>query len=135
MATRGVYRFKEMGKAGVIHKVYNHWDNYPSNAYILIKNTLRLAWPLPRFEADEFACAFIAANKDQAGGMRLMPHDQEDMGQDYNYLISFELNEGATGFYPDGKLIISFDDYNNSGKITFRGTLEEMEKYIKDKDE
>ena len=132
MATRGVYRFKETDSE-VIHKVYNHWDNYPSNAYELIKNALSKAWVLPRFEADEFACAFIAANKDQHGGMRLMPHDQEDMGQDYDYLIYFEGSEGSCGIFPKGDLIIEFTDHDDNGEVKFKGTLSDMKVYVQDK--
>ena len=43
--------------------VYEHSDGYPDGAVCWITKTLEHAWPLPRFEADEFAAAFVAANK------------------------------------------------------------------------
>ena len=87
MSTRGIYHFRDDKESETYH-VYKHHDNYPSGAYGFIKAALTRAWPLPRFEADEFACAFIAANKESAGGVRLVPHGVTDMGQDYDYHIT-----------------------------------------------
>jgi hypothetical protein len=42
--------------------VYKHSDGYPDGAVCWITKALEHAWPLPRFEADEFAAAFVAAN-------------------------------------------------------------------------
>ena len=60
MSTRGVYSFKD--EYGTYH-VYRHSDNYPTGAAIALKNALVLAWQLPRYEADEMAAGFVAANK------------------------------------------------------------------------
>jgi hypothetical protein len=68
MGTRAVYTFIDAEER---HSVYQHWDGYPIWACRFIENALHLAWPLPRFEADEFAAAFVAANKQQAGNIRL----------------------------------------------------------------
>lgn len=73
MGTRGIYKFIDQDSA---YYVYKHWDNYPSGAAVFIQNTLKLAWKLPRFEADEFSASFIAANKKEGGGVRLM-HELE----------------------------------------------------------
>lgn len=126
MATRAIYTFKNKSDPkDTGFRVYNHWDNYPSGAYHLIKNALSLAWQLPRFEADEFACAFIAANKERAGGFRLLPPEVTDMGQDFEYLITCE----------NGQLIIEFDYWGEDSEgvdtaLKFKGTLEEMESLI-----
>ena len=62
-----------------------------------IENAKEFAWELPRFEADEFAAAFVAANKNKAGGeVRLVNarfKDREEMLEandwcDYYYVIS-----------------------------------------------
>lgn len=49
------------------HHVYKHSDGYPTpveeGAYAHIERAKKYAWPLPRFEADEFAAAFVTANK------------------------------------------------------------------------
>jgi hypothetical protein len=60
MSTRAVYTFSDSD--GTYH-VYKHSDGYPTGAAQAIEATLECAWTLPRFEADEFAAAFVAANK------------------------------------------------------------------------
>src|SRR5271166_6263079 len=69
MSTRACYRFiPENGPndwPGVV-TVYKHHDGYPSGAAAAIEAALPYAWPLPRYEADEFAAAFVAANKKSA---------------------------------------------------------------------
>ena len=68
MSTRAIYTFTD-GKE--THHVYKHHDGYPTEAAKFILAALPLAWPLPRFEPDEFAAAFVAANKNRPGGVRL----------------------------------------------------------------
>jgi hypothetical protein len=68
MGTRAVYTFIDEDER---HSVFKHWDGYPRWACRFIANALALAWPLPRFEADEFAAAFVATNKKQGGDVRL----------------------------------------------------------------
>ena len=68
MSTRAIYTFKD--EHGEYH-VYKHSDGYPSWALRFIEAATKNAWPLPRFEADEFAAAFVAANKEGCGGVRL----------------------------------------------------------------
>lgn len=68
MSTRAMYTFTD--QHDTIH-VYKHFDGYPEGAAEFITAALALAWPLPRFEADDFAAAFVAANKDSGGNVRL----------------------------------------------------------------
>lgn len=68
MGTRALYTFKD--KSGEYH-VYKHFDGYPTGALGFIEAAKKFAWELPRFEADEFAASFIAANKDSGGGIHL----------------------------------------------------------------
>ncbi len=86
MSTRAVYTFKD--KRNIVH-VFKHHDGYPGSAVEHIRNALRIAWKLPRFEADEFAASFVAANKGKlGGGIRLCgTHVQEphDAYVDVNY--------------------------------------------------
>ena len=68
MSTRAVYTFT--GSQGDFH-VYKHHDGYPyasdgvseGGGLIWIKKAKALAWDLPEFQSDEFAAAFVAANK------------------------------------------------------------------------
>ena len=123
MSTRGIYIFKD--KDGTEFHVYKHHDNYPSGACEFLVDALKKAWPLPRYEADEFACAFIAANKDSGGEVRLVPHGVSEMGQDYTYIISCPDSNvfGQT----KAELMIEFDDVDeNDRKYTFKGSLSSM---------
>ena len=61
MSTRAVYTF--IGDQDAPRHVYKHSDNYPTGACDAIEAALAFAWPLPRYENDEFAAAFVAANK------------------------------------------------------------------------
>ena len=85
MSTRAVYTFVENDKE--FFPVYVHHDGYPSGAASKIVEAFKKAWPLPRFEADEFAAAFIAANKDKEGSVRLTTGPQNHSDLDYVYEI------------------------------------------------
>jgi hypothetical protein len=77
MSTRAVYTFWEGDHS--IH-VYKHHDGYPyvsdgvseAGGLLWIKKAKELAWDLPRFEANEFAASFVAANHSRSGGCRLI---------------------------------------------------------------
>tara|TARA_R100001443_G_scaffold108189_1_gene118446 strand:+ start:4718 stop:5140 length:423 start_codon:yes stop_codon:yes gene_type:complete len=94
MGTRAIYIFEDEHEE--VH-VYKHYDNYPQGAVHFIEDAKAYAWPLPRFEADEFAAAFVAANKNRKGGeVRLVNarfKDRDEMLEandwcDYHYVIS-----------------------------------------------
>lgn len=70
MSTRAVFTFSDPDHRGRPLVVYKHHDGYPEGALAALRRTLDsgLCWPLPRFEADEFAAAFVAANKPKGGG-------------------------------------------------------------------
>ena len=86
MGTRAVYTFKDEYNT---HHVFKHWDGYPEGAIHFLQKAKELAWKLPRFEADEFGGAFIAANKKSGGGdFRLAEHWDRYGDLDYRYEIS-----------------------------------------------
>ncbi len=100
MGTRAIYIFEDehdhVGRPDEVY-VYKHYDNYPEGAVDFIENAKEFAWELPRFEADEFAASFVAANKDRkGGGIRLVNasfKDRDEMLEanhwcDYHYVIS-----------------------------------------------
>lgn len=113
MSTRGLYTFKDEYHSIT---VYVHFDNYPTGAVQKIEDALKYAWKLPRFEADEFAAAFVAANKTGGGDVRLT-NNATDMGQDYHYFITCV----------NGKIWVKFGD--------FEGTLETMKLWDEPDDE
>lgn len=95
MGTRSVFTFKDEDKS---FAVYKHWDGYPQGAAEFLTNAIPFSWKLPRYEADEFAAAFIAANKTVGGGdIRLTDHVSSHGDLEYHY----ELTQA-----PNGQLII-----------------------------
>lgn len=83
MGTRCVFTFTDSNGD---FNVYKHWDGYPEGAAVFLTRALDKAWPAGRFEADEFGAAFIAANKDGAGDVRLMGScEPEDFPTDIEY--------------------------------------------------
>lgn len=111
MGTRAVYTFKSHGEA---FHVYKHWDNDPSCAAGFISQACLKAWDLPRFEADEFAAAFIAANKDKAGDICLIKSARACGDAAYFYEVTH-----------DGKgLCVTCRDWDR--KLIFKGRLGEF---------
>lgn len=85
MGTRAIYTFTDdWGK----HYVYKHMDNDPKSAAEFIRNALNISWELPRFEADEFAACFIAANKKEAGDICLVKSEDGIGDLAFHYEIS-----------------------------------------------
>ena len=72
MGTRCIVVLKDNDDVNLV--VYGHWDGYPSGEYGVLAElelALPLAWEFPRFEADEFGAALVAAWKRQPGNVRL----------------------------------------------------------------
>lgn len=92
MGTRAVYTFTDADETQKV-SVYKHWDGYPEGAAGFIEKAKAYAWELPRYEPDDFAAAFVAANKGLGGGdIRLIPQDvkPENFAGDveYHYIIT-----------------------------------------------
>jgi len=130
MSTRAVYTFVD-NDGPEIH-VYKHHDGYPEGehgAICTIGKALKYAWPLPRFEADEFAASFVASAKvadndsSPAGGVRLLNGGRDVFPGDiaYHYVVTTK----------DGELFIECRYPGNAknkhtGALRKRGTLAEM---------
>ena len=77
-----------IGEPDTVYAIYKHMDGYPQGVQPMIEEALTLAWPLPRFEADEFAASFVAANKTGSGDVRLVnPDDARHTWFDFVYVI------------------------------------------------
>ena len=127
MSTRAIYSFKDERE---LHHVYKHHDGYPSGAAGFIANALSLAWPLPRFEADEFAASFVAANKGSAGGVRLLHSgDWKDVAPgdvEYRYHINVQgsrLHVAAYAVHQDYKTGVWTE------KLLFAGKLDDFARF------
>lgn len=122
--------------------VYKHHDGYPEGGASAIRRAVKAAWELPRFEADEFGCAFIASNKDSPGGLRLMPSGKwQDVAPgdlEYRYRVSVASGKGQFPSLEAGRTLrvecwsISERDGKWTEKPVFAGTLTEfLKKYHK----
>lgn len=125
MSTRAAYTFIDREGQDGTHHVYKHHDGYPSGALKAITAALRFAWDLPRFEADEFAAAFVAANKPRHGGGVRLTHDWKLHGDlEFRYEI----------FFYHETLMISAYDLHNDERAIFIGTFAEFEEWAKEKE-
>lgn len=91
MSTRAVFSFVDSltfsaGNDRSFH-VYKHHDGYPSGAAEAIGRAIGRAWNLPRFEAAEFATAFIAGNKLGAGGVYMTEGPEYHGDLDFRYEV------------------------------------------------
>lgn len=131
MSTRACYTFKD--KWETFH-VYRHSDGYPKGAVQWITAAIPYAWELPRFEAGDFGCAFIAADRvrgkergySPGGNTRLMPTgDIKHVAPgDIRYRYEIECE--------DGKIVVTAFKTSTSGddlvdEKLWRGPLSEME--------
>jgi GNAT superfamily N-acetyltransferase len=82
------------------YHVYKHHDGYPINgtsgAVFWLKAALNYAWPLPRYEADDFAAAFVAANKLSGEDLR------KEQIADYRERIKRYKKEGTDTSFEEG---------------------------------
>ena len=117
MGTRALYFFED---SDGVYGAYKHYDGYPSGAMWFIENAKEYAWaldrcPNPRFEADDFAAGFVAANKAKGGGevrlLRMFDDTSIDMVVDdhiwcdYYYVIKYDRDIGdlhVTVFQSEG---------------------------------
>src|SRR5579875_271779 len=116
MGTRAVYTFID---AAARHSVYKHWDGYPRCGCQFIINSLPLAWPLPRLEADEFAAAFVAANKQGAGDIRLTSGPEAHGDLAYRYEIRCQ----------DKHLHVRIYERPDEDRPIFEGSLEAAQSF------
>ena len=124
MGTRAVYTFiDEDGR----HSVYKHWDGHPTWACKFIANALPQAWPLPRFEADEFAAAFVAANKKQAGDIRLT--SGPDAHGDLAYAYEVRCRDGRLHVRILGRALVGPDWCETEFQPLFEGTIEDAQQF------
>lgn len=88
MSTRACYVFKDDNE--VEYTVYVHSDGYITGAAEKFADTVKsdLIWDLPRFEMDEFAAGFVAANKQSSGSVRLCRARADFADIEYCYTLT-----------------------------------------------
>lgn len=87
MGTRAVISFHDTN--GGEFNVYQHWDGDPETVIANIMGTfsVQMCWEWPRWEADEFAAAYIAANKSGSGNLRIARSIAEHGDLAYSYIV------------------------------------------------
>lgn len=98
MGTRAVITFKdEFGSVSV----YQHWDGDPETVVANIKGTFAVGkcWRWPRWEADEFAAAYVATNKSGEGNIRLTKGARSHGDLSYSYTVTTADGNGAKLLY------------------------------------
>lgn len=83
MGTRATITFMDNQNEFVI---YQHYDGYAKYVEDSMRLALQYAWELPRFEAGDFAAAYIRATKERGGNIYLThsPGDHDDLAYRYN---------------------------------------------------
>jgi len=136
MSTRACYTFTDL--QGEFH-VYKHHDGYPfvggvhngepyeGGALCWIQNAKAFAWELPRFEADDFAASFVAANKDGGGGCRLInkAHPWE-FSSDSEYWYKIDNTDAAIDVWVEVYSVDWWDRDNRQEKMIMSGALSEL---------
>lgn len=114
MSTRATVTVKD--ESDTFH-IYTHGDGYPSYQAKRIKKAIAYAWPLPRFEAMDFAAAFVAANKEKGGGNVYLTTDAK-LHDDREYHYDITESEGA--------LMVTIREFHGKPKVLFSGTYADL---------
>lgn len=122
MGTRAVYVFKDIKEDAMFHAVYKHWDSYPAGAAGFFVKALGNSWDLPRYEADEFAAAFVAANKSGPGDVRLTNNPEYHSDLEYVY----ELFQAKNGQLIIQAFSVNFWETNKERTEIFYGRLKDF---------
>lgn len=121
MGTRAVYTFNDGDEK---FHVYKHWDGYPEGAALFFMNAMSYAWGGKRFEAGDFAAAFIAGNKHQGGGDVYFTKGPNRHG-DLEYI--YELSQNSLGGLMIKAYSVSWDEEKKmtvkNKKPMFNGSL------------
>ena len=85
MSTRAVVTIQD--SRDTFH-IYTHCDGYPEYQVKRIADAIPFAWPFPRFEAMDFAAAFVRGSKEHGGNIYLTPDWKRHGDLEYRYEIS-----------------------------------------------
>lgn len=120
MSTRAVVSISDPGGTGDTFHIYTHSDGYPEYQVVRIADAIPFAWPLPRFEAMDFAAAFVRGSKEHGGGVYLTPDWKRHGDLEYRYEVSPRVGDAA---------VLEVIVYRVHGKRSSKewvGTLDEM---------
>lgn len=117
MSTRALFTFKGEWR-GEEYNVYKHMDGYPEGAADQLQKATTKAWAHQRFEASDFAAAYIAANKDHGGDVRVgLP-----VGRYGDLAYHYVIKEGKE----PTMTVYSFDGEEGKKRRIWKGTLRQF---------
>ena len=90
MSTRCTITVRDERGGRDAFSLYRHSDGSPDTQHGVVatlSKALPLAWPMPRFEADDFAAAIVAAWKDSGGNIRLTSGRDAHGDTEYHYEV------------------------------------------------
>lgn len=119
MGTRAVFMFFHMNASNDAYSVYKHWDGYPEGAAEFMTKAIPFAWELPRYEACDFAAAFVAANKKKGGDVFMTTGNDAHGDLDYYYEVMPSTRNGQL-------LIYAYSVDNNGESLIFEGRLKDF---------
>ena len=85
MSTRAVVTIKD--ERDEFH-IYTHCDGYPEYQVKRLVDAVPFAWELPRFEAMDFAAAFVRGSKEKGGNIYLTKHWDNHGDLEFRYEVS-----------------------------------------------
>ncbi len=113
MSTNALIEFYEIDSDRSFY-VYQHWDGNPNGVAHALADALPYAWPLPRFEADDFAAAFVAGNKPKKGGHIRMSNGNNF--RHFTYRVTFKNSD----------LWVRVENGDDKLDILFEGSFQEF---------
>ena len=116
MGSSSIIAFREADAADTSDDVYvyQHWTSSPEDIGEQLEGALAYAWPLPRYEHDDMAAAFVGHVKREGGGVRIVPRWNSITGCDFLYLVTHNSGDG----------VFSGDDHPTVTTYVFKGHTE-----------
>lgn len=99
MSTRAVITFRDEDES---FSVYQHFDGDPATVAANVDLAKEYAWPLPRFEACDFAAAYIRATKKSGGNIYFSNGAESHDDLLHAYVVSLNVETG----YPEAHLSV-----------------------------
>ena len=114
MSTRAVVTIRD--ERDTFH-IYTHFDGYPEYQVKRINDALVFAWKLPRFEAMDFAAAFVRGAKECGGNIYFTKGPENHSDLEYKYIVTAR---------EDKLLVAIFNVDGDKAEPLWSGTLGQM---------
>lgn len=117
--------------------IYRHMDGYPDGGHgvpATLKEACAYAWPLPRFEAGDFAAALVCAWKREGGGnIYLTNGHQCHVDTEYQYNLTAKDGRLWVGVQAVGRGDGDGDEKTRCRETLFEGWLDDAIGHFREK--